>query len=167
MNWKVFIPVWIAGLIIYLVIVARITLYDILVGLAASLVAALIVGGETVSKPSKIFSPKRILYGLAYILYYLFVIEPKCHIRVAKMILGLEKPRPGLVWIPYKYSSDYSVAGLADSITNTPGTLVVDIDEEKNRMLVHWLDHKCVSTDKAWREIASGFDKWIRKVFED
>ena len=167
MKKQVFVAVWLAGLIIYLVIVSRITLYDLLVGSAVSLVAALVVGGELASKASKIFSLKRIGYGLAYILYYLFVIEPKCHIRVAKMILGLEKPRPGLIKIPYSYSSDYSVASLADSITNTPGTLVIDIDETSKTMLIHWLDYKCLSPDQSWKEIASVFDKWIKKIFED
>jgi len=163
---KKLIAIWIAGLVIYLVMVGRFTLYDLAIGSLVSLIAGLLIGVEIIEKPGKIFSLKRIFYGIAYILYYLFIIEPICHFKVTAMILGLRKYKPGIVVIDYDYKSDYAITAIANSITNTPGTVVVDIDPSEKKYYVHWLEAYSLDPMKAWREIVSKFDKWIREIFE-
>ncbi len=150
---------WIIGIVFYLALVARITPYDLAVAAAASGVAALIFGGRLVEKPGKPLSPRRIAYAAAYALYYLFVIEPRCHLRVTGMILGLRRPRPTLIRMRHRYTTVYGVAALANSITNTPGTLTVDADEEE--LLVH-----CLEPPGSPEEVSSGFDRWLRRIFE-
>jgi len=163
---KKLIAIWIAGLAVYLAIVGRITLYDFVVGSLISLIAGLIFGTKIIENPGKIFSPRRIFYAIAYMVYYLFVVEPICHFKVATMILGIRKYKPGIVVIDYDYKSEYAVAAIANSITNTPGTVVVDIDPAKKKYYVHWLEAYSLDPMKAWHEIVSQFDKWIKQVFE-
>ena len=52
---------------------------------------------------------------------------------------------------------------LANSITLTPGTLTVDIDDNKN-LYVHWInvDEKKDRMD----EICHSFPDWIRRITE-
>ncbi len=162
-----YIAVWLAGIFIYFLIVARITLFDLVVAPIISMVAALIMGGEVVKKPYKAFSPKRWLYGLAYMLYYLLIVEPTCHLRVASMVLGLRDYRPDIVEVSFDYRTDYAIAATANSITNTPGTIVVDIDPRNKKYYVHWLEAYTRDPRVAREKIISVFDKWIKRIFED
>jgi len=58
---------------------------------------------------------------------------------------------------------------LANSITLTPGTLSVDIDEDKNDLYIHWINVneealKGKSIDCKY--ICGNFDKWVRRITE-
>ena len=59
---------------------------------------------------------------------------------VARQILGPEERiRPGFVWIPLSIREPYGLASLASIITMTPGTLSVDLSEDRHHLLVHAL----------------------------
>jgi len=53
---------------------------------------------------------------------------------------------------------------LADSITLTPGTLTVDIDEEKNDLYIHWIN--VTTLEPTTHHICSNFPQWIRRIAE-
>ena len=155
---------FIAGVLLYYVTTPRTTLYDAVVAVASSAIAAALFGWLCVARPGKALNPLRWLIGVAYVLKYLFIIEPRHHLNVSAMILGLKKYKPGLVRVPHTYLTEFGVAAAANSITNTPGTLVVDVDEGRREFLVHWLE--------AWGgpgeapQILAPFDRWIKDVFE-
>ncbi len=163
---RISIPVVLAGIAVYFIMVARFTIYDLIASIIISLIASVIVGDLVAEKPWKIVSPKRICSAIAYILYYLFVIEPRCHLNVAAMILGLKPYKPDIVPVPYSYGTDYAVAAAANSITNTPGTLVVDIDPDERIMHVHWMEAVTKDPVETHRRILRVFDKWIKRIFE-
>lgn len=163
---RISIPMVLAGIVIYFVIVARFTLYDITASIVISLIASVIVGELVAENPWKMLSPRRICFAVAYIIYYLFVIEPRCHLNVAAMILGLKPYKPDIVPVPYSYETDYGVAAAANSITNTPGTLVVDIDPDEKIMQVHWMEAVTRDPVETYRRILGIFDKWIKRIFE-
>jgi multicomponent K+:H+ antiporter subunit E len=59
---------------------------------------------------------------------------------VARQILGPEERiRPGFVWVPLSIREPYGLASLASIITMTPGTLSVDLSEDRHHLLVHAL----------------------------
>lgn len=59
---------------------------------------------------------------------------------VAGQILGPEERiRPGFIWIPLSIREPYGLASLASIITMTPGTLSVDLSEDRHELLVHAL----------------------------
>lgn len=61
--------------------------------------------------------------------------------RVALIVLGLRPlSRPGIVLIPIGDRSEAGVAATALAITLSPGELLVDIDHEREVMLIHVLD---------------------------
>lgn len=109
-------------------------------GIVSALVAALTNEFFTES-PGSIFNPLRWVYLIAYIPAYIWE-EIKAHLNVAVRILD---PRlsisPSIVELPSEFKSEDKVGltALANSITMTPGTLTVEIDEEKPRLFVHWI----------------------------
>ncbi len=166
MNASKLVVIWFAGFIVYLLVASRLTIYDAVMGAITGLVSAIVFSELLVNNPGKVLSLKRWLYGLAYILYYLFVIEPVQHFKVALMILGLKSIDPDIVRVPYRYDSIYSIAAAANSITNTPGTLVVEVDPGRKEYYVHWIKVETREPREIYFLILGCFDEWIKKIFE-
>jgi len=161
------IPVSILVFIIYIVFTGSATIYDIITGVLISVVIGVIVANIVISNPYKPFNPRRWIWFLAYALYYFFIAEVKAHIDVIKRILDPRMPmNPGIVKIPINVNSDYAITAVANSITNTPGTVVVEIDEKNKYFYVHWINVKAIDMEKAYMEISHSFEKFSSKVFD-
>jgi multicomponent Na+:H+ antiporter subunit E len=84
--------------------------------------------------------------------------------RVARLVLS---PRmrfsPRAFHFPLTLTSDFQITLLANLITLTPGTLTVDVTEDRAALIVHAID--CPDPDAARREIAEGFERLIREAF--
>lgn len=98
------------------------------------------------------------------ILYILNVVGELClsGLRVAKVILS---PRlditPGIVAVPLRLKSDAAILILANSITLTPGTLSLQVSDDKKTLYVHGMFLK--DPEAFRREITAGFE---RKIME-
>jgi len=109
-----------------------------------------------------ILNPKRWLLFFIYIVGPFFWSLTKANFDVAyRVITG--KIKPGIVKIHPRLKTDLGITLLANSITLTPGTLTVDVDE-KNDLYVHWIDVK--HEEPKIEEVCSGFPKWIKRIAE-
>jgi multicomponent Na+:H+ antiporter subunit E len=92
----------------------------------------------------------------------------KANVDVAyRVITG--KINPGIVRISPDLKTDLGITMLANSITLTPGTLSVDIDEDKNDLYIHWINVKKEALKKSpveCRFVCAGFEKWVRRIAE-
>jgi multicomponent K+:H+ antiporter subunit E len=62
----------------------------------------------------------------------------KSNIEVARRILGSESAiKPRFVWVPLSISDQSGIVTLAGIITMTPGTLSVDVTEDRRHLLIH------------------------------
>jgi multicomponent Na+:H+ antiporter subunit E len=86
-------------------------------------------------------------------------------LRVSKLVLS---PRmtfsPGIFVFPLTLERDFEITLLANLITLTPGTLTVDVSDDRKSLLVHAIDSP--DPDLARRDIAEGFERLIREAFE-
>ena len=84
--------------------------------------------------------------------------------RVAKIVL---RPRldlkPGIFAYPLEVKSDIEITMLANMITLTPGTLSVDVSDDRSTLYVHALE--CSDADGIRRDIAEGFEHKIQGAF--
>jgi len=71
--------------------------------------------------------------------------------------------KPGIFAYPLKVDRDFEITLLANLITLTPGTLSVDVSEDRRFLYVHALD--CSSPDDLRRDIAEGFERKIMEAF--
>lgn len=111
------------------------------------------------------FDPKRWGYALAYVPAYIWA-EVKAHAMVIRLILHPRMPiKPGIVHVPTELRSDCGITGLANSITMTPGTLSVEVDEATPSLYVHWIDVKSPEPEVTREEIAKPFEKYLRRIF--
>ncbi|MEM2645765.1 MAG: Na+/H+ antiporter subunit E, partial [Desulfurococcaceae archaeon] len=60
----------------------------------------------------------------------------------------------------------YGITAVANSITNTPGTVVVDVDEERRCFYVHWIDVKAFEPEECHKMISETFEKYSKRVFD-
>jgi multicomponent Na+:H+ antiporter subunit E len=109
---------------------------------------------------------RRALIPRIYLLIgYLILIMIKVYIasfRIAwKVISGNISPR--IVHFRSRLRSDLARVALANSITLTPGTLTLDLDED--HLVVHWLDATTTHSGHAARLIAHPFERWLKRIW--
>ena len=109
---------------------------------------------------------RRALIPRIYLLIgYLVLIMVKVYIasfRIAwKVVTGDITPR--IVHFRTRLRSDLARVALANSITLTPGTLTLDLDED--HLVVHWLDASTTHSGYAARLIAKPFERWLKKIW--
>jgi len=152
--------------VVYLLYTGSTSTVELVLAVLSGVVVAAVFSKGLIQNSSKI-SLGRFLKSIQYLILYFTVIEIKAHWSVLKLIL---KPnvsyRPAIVRIPYDLESDYSVFAVANSITNTPGTVVVDLDEKEKHFYVHWINAPSLNDEEAKRMISLDFEKRIREIFE-
>jgi multicomponent Na+:H+ antiporter subunit E len=88
-------------------------------------------------------------------------------VRVALIVLQPNvraSLRPAIIAFPLSVKSDVEITLLANLITLTPGTLSVDVSDDRSALYVHVLHLK--DRDRLVAEIAGGFERKVREVFE-
>ena len=141
---------------------------EILLGLILSLIAGFVTRNVFIKKDFRMINPIRWFIFVGYIIGPFFVGMAKANFDVAyRVITG--KINPGIVKISPNLKTDLGITLLANSITLTPGTLSVDIDEEKNDLYIHWINVKEDTLNGDFvdcKYICGSFDKWIRRIAE-
>ncbi|MCG5482971.1 MAG: Na+/H+ antiporter subunit E [Sinorhizobium meliloti] len=85
--------------------------------------------------------------------------------KVALLVLRSNMAlKPGIFAYPLALRTDFEITLLANLITLTPGTLSVDVSEDRKTLYVHALD--CADPGALRRDIAGGFERRIREAFE-
>ncbi|HWQ65299.1 MAG TPA: Na+/H+ antiporter subunit E [Methanospirillum sp.] len=118
----------------------------------------------------RIVDPVRLLLLALYIPGPFFVELTKANLDVAyRVITG--NIRPGIIRLKSGMKSDFALLMLANSITLTPGTLTVDVDEKTNDLFIHVInidEETQRKTSLEAEEIFSYMDlpKWIRRIAE-
>ncbi|MBB4121565.1 Na+/H+ antiporter subunit E [Martelella radicis] len=83
---------------------------------------------------------------------------------VAKLVCSPRMDlKPGILRFELSLERDFEIVLLANMITLTPGTLTVDVSDDKKYLFIHAID--CSDPDGIRRDIANGFEKKIREAF--
>ncbi len=151
----------------YIVFTGSVTGYDLVTGALVAGVVGWLTAKLMVQKPVKLVSIGRFAWLITYSLIYFLYYEVKAHLDVMRRILTPSMPiNPGIVRVPYEVRTDYAMTAVANSITNTPGTVVVDIDPEGKNYFVHWIDVKATDPEECKRQISLSFERFLKKVFD-
>ena len=135
----------------------------------AGLVVAVFVGlffGDKVDRElglGHVF--KRIFWMLVYIpMFSWYVIV--ANLDVVYRVVHPEMPiKPGIVKVKTILKNPAGRTMLANSITLTPGTLTVDIDDD-DYLYIHWINVKSDDIEQATHIIVHRFERILRRIFE-
>ena len=84
----------------------------------------------------------------------------KSNLRVAWDVVTPSRfRRPGIVAVPLDAKSDLEIAVLANLITLTPGSLCLDVSEDRRTLYVHAMFVS--DPDQVRAEIKQRFERWI------
>lgn len=104
-------------------------------------------------------------FRVASLAWLFFVELAKSAWKVALMVVSPKVDiKPGIFAYPLTVTRDFEITLLANLITLTPGTLSVDVSEDRKTLYVHAID--CSDPEAARRDIADGFERKIREAFE-
>lgn len=85
-------------------------------------------------------------------------------LRVARIVLTPKQNfKAGFIAVPLSCTSRAEIVLLANLITLTPGTLSVDISDDRSTLYVHALDVHDVTVFRG--DVAKGFERKIMEVF--
>lgn len=133
-------------------------------GVFFALIVGTILGTIYPDNMSKLLSPRRWLFFLIYLPYFLFYCI-LANLDVAVRVVHPDVPiRPGIIKITTTLRSDMARTFLANSITLTPGTLTVDMDGQD--LYIHWINIDTDDPAKRFAEICGRFEPLLRRIFE-
>lgn len=134
---------------------------NLLLGAGIGAIAVLLLRRNL--RPGRSLHRLRSVVSLALLFVYELGVSA---VRVALVVLTPDMKsvlRPAIIAFPLSVKSDAEITLLANLITLTPGTLSVDVSEDRSLLYVHTLT---LSTREALiADIAGGFEARIREVF--
>jgi len=140
---------------------------QLVLGLFASIFVVFLTADLFIKSPAILRHPIRCWYFVAYYLPTFIWEMTKANIDVAYRILHPALPiNPGIVKVKTNLKSDTAVTLLANSITLTPGTLSVDINDDEGYLYVHWIDVRSKDVEAATKDIVERFEKILQRIFE-
>lgn len=138
---------------------------ELIIGAIFALLVAALVKNRYLSKSLRMLNPVRWFIWLIYLFPFFFAMAV-ANVDVAyRVITG--RINPGIVKISPNLKNDMALTILANSITLTPGTLSVDVDEETNDLYVHWINVQpdvLKEMPRDYHAICNSFPDWARRI---
>ena len=108
-------------------------------------------------------TPQAVIAGLKYYGYF-FKALFESNIKLAAVVLSPSLPiNPGIVRVRTKLKSRMGRLMLANSITLTPGTLTVEIEDEW--LYIHWVNMESADIEEATTQIVAGFESYLEVMY--
>ena len=100
-----------------------------------------------------------------FLVVYLVVLVFQMYVASFRVLWQVLRGRinPGVVHFRTRLRSDIARVVLTSSITLTPGTITLLIDDD--HLLVHWLDTRTTHSGYAFRMIALPFERLLRRIW--
>lgn len=144
--------------------IAGVSAPELLLGIAVALVFALLISRNTHIKS---FSSRTIGSILKFTLLYipLFIFKLlQSNLQLAKTLLSPSLHiNPGIVRVKTNISNDVGKFVLANSITLTPGTITLDVEDDV--LYVHCVDVKGKDEIEHFENVSKDFEKVLGGVF--
>lgn len=160
------IVIFILAWLVWLALTDISDIQEVIAGAVVALIVTLIAGQWAITTQKKRPFIQRLALGIMY--FFKFIWEMiKANIHVAYIVVHPLLPiKPGIVKIKTVLSNDTSVTLLANSITLTPGTLTVDVNEATKELYVHWITARSRDPEENSAKVAVRFEGLLKEVFE-
>jgi len=133
------------------------------VGAVLTLLVAVLTSGRYPQR-EWLLNPMRLFWLAVYIPYFLYLCI-KANLDVAYRVIHPDVPiRPGIVKVKTTLRTNLAKTFLSDSITLTPGTLVVDI--VGSDVYVHWINVCSDDPEEQTEMIVQPFEPMLKRIFE-
>ena len=137
--------------------------FSLLLGLVFSFAVAFFTYDLFIEKDEA--ARRSFLPRIYLLVLYPLVLLAKVYLASFRMIVPVIRGQcnPRVVHFRTRLKSKLARVVLANSITLTPGTLTLDLDND--HLLVHWLDAKTIHSHYAARLIKGHFEAWLKRIW--
>lgn len=152
-------------LVLYLVylLLAGFIVEELIVGAAVSLILTFILAKYVNYKIDLKLPIRLVVFVFLYLPVFIWQLI-LANLDVAARVLGFKALNPGFVKIDTELEGEFAKLTLANSITLTPGTLSIDVDEQN--VYIHTVDVKGKTPEENKKEISSLFERILKVVFK-
>ena len=149
--------------IVWLLFTFSLDPFSLLLGVVFSAAISLVSYDLFVEREEKIQQGN--LPSFQFIFNYIFVLIWEIYLGSFSVVYQVitMKIKPGMVKIKTSLKSRFAQALLANSITLTPGTVCIDLEDDC--LLVHWLSVKTTDTHQAAKMIKGRFETQLGRIF--
>ena len=158
-----FLDLWLTLLLIWLIANGTLATDTVLTGVVIT--AAIALAFAAFSRVYSVirWSPRVIYNYLLYLGVFLYELV-KANLNVMRYVYSPHIDiHPGIVEIKTSLRSPMGRLALANSITLTPGTLVVDMRGDS--LFIHWINVTATDPVAATQEIAGHFEKYLKVIY--
>jgi multicomponent Na+:H+ antiporter subunit E len=138
---------------------------ELVTGAVLAVIVGAVFRNRFIGEDLRMLNPARWFSFLAYLGPF-FIAMARANIDVAyRVITG--RINPAIVKINPKLKRDMSLTFLANSITLTPGTLSVDVNDKTNELYVHWINIVPAALKhmpRDYRPVCGSFPDWARRI---
>jgi multicomponent Na+:H+ antiporter subunit E len=158
-----FLNLWLTLLLIWMIANGTLATDTVLTGVVITAVIALVFAAFSRVYSVIRWSPRVIYTYLIYLGVFLYELV-KANLTVMRYVFSPRIDiRPGIVEIKTNLRSPIGRLALANSITLTPGTLVVDMQGDS--LFIHWINVTATDPVAATQEIAGRFEKYLKVIY--
>ena len=158
-----FLNLWLTLLIIWLIANGTLATDTVLTGVVVTAAIALVFAAYSRVYSVIRWSPRVIYNYLLYLGVFLHELV-KANLNVMRIVFSRHIDiHPGIVEIKTSLQSPIGRLALANSITLTPGTLVVDMRGDS--LFIHWINVTATDPAAATQEIAGRFEKYLKVIY--
>jgi len=158
-----FINLWLTLMLIWVIANGTLATDTLVAGAVICAVIALAFGAFSRVYSDVRWSPRAVFYYLLYLGVFLIELT-RANINVMRLVFS---PRidiePGIVEIKTRLKTPIGRLALANAITLTPGTLVVDIKGDS--LFIHWINVSATDPVAATEKISARFEKYLEVVY--
>jgi multicomponent Na+:H+ antiporter subunit E len=159
-----YLVLFLSLIIIWLMMTWSLDGQELLAGVLLAALLALFQSKLYRTSSTKFLNPMRWIWFVEYILNFIYFCI-KANLDVAYRVLHPDVPiRPAIVKVKTDLQTDIAKTFLANSITLTPGTLTIDIED--NDLYIHWINVVSDNPEEQTEIIVKRFEKILRRVFE-
>ncbi len=158
-----FINLWLTLLLIWLIANGNLRADTVISGVVVTAFIALAF--STFARVYSVirWSPSVIYHYLVYLAVF-FIELLKANLNVMRLVFSPRIDiRPGIVEIKTELKTPMGRLALANSITLTPGTLVVDIKDDS--LFIHWINIGATDPVAATEAISGRFEKLLKVIY--
>jgi multicomponent Na+:H+ antiporter subunit E len=158
-----FFNLWLTLLLIWLIANGNLASDTVIAGVVICAVIALAFSAFARVYSVIRWSPVVIYYYLMYLGVF-FIELAKANVNVMRLVFSPRiNIKPGIVEIKTGLKSPIGRLALANSITLTPGTLVVDIKDDS--LFIHWINISATDPVAATEAISARFEKYLKVIY--
>jgi multicomponent Na+:H+ antiporter subunit E len=138
---------------------------DLVAGGVVALIVALVTRRVQGHDWPRLCNPLRYFWMAVYAVVFVYYMV-RANLDVAYRVIHPALPiAPGIVRVKTRLKSPLAITALANSITLTPGTMTVSVDEQ-GVLYIHWINVRSTDVEEATREIVAPFEWFLKRILE-